>query len=69
MYNTGQYCLIPLLVLLIYREPFTSKANQHVLERLAKEVKSIRPETLSSLIKGMISAIWSPGPLLTWMSY
>ena len=35
------------------REMFTSKANQHVLDRVAREVKSLQPETLSSLIKGM----------------
>ena len=36
-----------------YREEFTSKSNQYVLGRVAKEVKSLQPETLSSLIKGM----------------
>ena len=32
-----------------YREEFTSKSNQYVLGRVAKEVKSLQPETLPPL--------------------
>ena len=62
--NDGMKCLRTYVILYCYfvtfmvpqmnREPFTSKDNQHVLERVVTEVKTVHPETMSSLIKGVI---------------
>ena len=42
------------------REEFTSDHNKNVSSHLVREVKSLHPETSSSIIQGMVNIVYTP---------